>query len=517
MKNICSPDLRSRQHHDPSKGQEADPAQDPAPFTGAQRIASYPLMTSSGARSRGDSFACFKSVAARETKQQLRLGRSSRALKCPIRAQTPGHAGRAERRWQGQPRREWSELQEHSEVNITAGTVAQRELPQRLALRHPRRHIKTAANPVERQLEFSKKIHRHYTSSANMKSSSAKPITIEPTLCTSPTQDSSTAAVGVPRMDRADLSLHDIPTSCADPASPTKAIPKKRKAPHCTKCKQPRKGHPRTGCPFVNLPPLTANISGTLDMGSVLIEASDGGVAMVLNGTQTLMRSELESLVLASVSLKDTAVKPSLSEVFHGDGNDVLIEPKRFQESLVTATSTTIPSDTAHGFKNSQSKLPIQSDRDMPSTVSNIPLSAVDLEQEQEPFLRSGNEHMKLEESQENSEFDQTVPSRRALESISQSTSSVDRDGAVLDQAAALKFKIELTANKSDGLEDLTAPLILNNEEKVLRAFISTAMADAASNNRSVLLSRGGLSALQAVAAAATIGAIGAWAALAFF
>lgn len=253
-------------------------------------------------------------------------------------------------------------------------------------------------------------------------------------------------------------------------------------------------------------------------MGSVLIEASDGRVAMTLSGAQTLMRSELESPVLTSaVNLKGTALKPSLSGVFHSDGDNVLIEPKRFQKSLVIATATTIPS-TAHGFKNSKRKLPIQSD--MPSTVPNIPPSAADLAQKQELLavspVRSGNEqHMKLEESQENSESDQAVLRRRALESISQSTSSVDHDGTVLDQAAALKSKIELTANKS--LEDLTAPFILNNEENVLRAFIPAAMADAATNNRSVLRSRGGLSALQAVAAAAAVGAIGAWAALAFF
>ncbi|KJA28273.1 hypothetical protein HYPSUDRAFT_51139 [Hypholoma sublateritium FD-334 SS-4] len=373
-----------------------------------------------------------------------------------------------------------------------------------------------------------------------MKSSSAKPIMIEPSLCTSPTQDSCTVtvAVGVQRTDIEDLNLNSIPTSCTNAAAPTKATPKKRKAPHCTKCKHPRQGHPRSGCPFVNLPQPTANVSAILEIRPMLTEATDGGGAMVLSGAQTLTQSELESPVLSRASLKGAAVKPSLSGVFHSKGDEVLIEPKRLRESLATATATAIPS-TENGPKNSKSKLPMWPD--MSSTVPHILLSAADLPQKQELLsagpVRCGNgDDMKLEELQENFESDQAVPYRRALEPISQSLDllalilceqapatifivpNVTADtGTVLDQASALKFRIDLTANRSDGLERLNAPIVLNNEAITSQAIISAAMTGAANNDRSVLLHTGGLSAIVlAVAAATAVGAIGAWAALAF-
>lgn len=285
-------------------------------------------------------------------------------------------------------------------------------------------------------------------------------------------------------------------------------------------------------------------------MDSMLIEASGVEVALVPSYAQTLVLSGLESALLvpsASLPVKETAMKHSPSGFFHSDGDNASTAPKRFQEPTTVAVAATTTPSAANAIMDSTSKLAMQPD--IPTTVTpNIPLSAADLSQKQEllqvsasPIHSENGQHSrKLEEPEEISEFDQAVPCHRAPESFSQSTSAlavkydsftlmlsgqapatifiipnVDA-GAILNQAAALKFKMELAvANRRNGLEDPNAPIILNNEEKAFRTFISAAMTGAA-NDRTVLRPSGGYSVLQAVAAAAVVGAIGSWAVLAF-
>lgn len=339
-------------------------------------------------------------------------------------------------------------------------------------------------------------------------------------------------------MDRTDLNSDAALTSNTD--VPTAAL-KKRKAPHCRKCKQPRQGHPRSGCPFVNLPLPGANVSGISDIGSKLIETSDSkvGVAMDPSYTQTLMRSELESpLVPSATSLKEAEVKPSISEDFRNDVDNILIPPKRIQEAPVAKAATT-PSAA------NVTKIKLGLQPHMPSSVPYISPSTADVSQKQELLSTSpigcsrNGQHFKLEEPEDNSESDygRAVQCHHSPELIlPERTSATERDafslmlfgqapgtifiipnvdaGAILNQAAALKFKMKLIANKGDDPEDPDVPIMLNNEEKELQTLISAVMTDAASD-RIVLRSRDGLSVLQAVIAAVVFGAIGAWAALA--
>lgn len=279
-------------------------------------------------------------------------------------------------------------------------------------------------------------------------------------------------------------------------------------------------------------------------MGSMLIEAS--GLEADVVPAQDLVRNDAEAILSPSTSSNSIVVQPSHLGVSYIEGNNIAIAPEHFQEPPeVTATAATSPA-TENGAQSLKTKL--QTTPYTPIITSHIPLSASDLCIKQASLstnsMPSLNEQLeKKEEPEENAELGQAEPCHQIPESNLQSASAVERDSfvvmipdkfeaapaiiiipspnadAILNQAAAMfKFDAKWAANKvNEDSEAVPIQVLLGHEEKALQTFISAVMATIITqvSARKVRL-RGGLSTLQTAVAAAVVGAIGAWIAMAF-
>lgn len=363
------------------------------------------------------------------------------------------------------------------------------------------------------------------------------------------TQDSSSANTEV-LCGEENLISKGAPERNAGSGTPLIMVtPGGRKVPRCTKCGRPKRGHPRSGCPFVDSPlevdaSVTPDSRGKGDVGSMLIEAS--GLEADVVPAQDLVRNDAEAILSPSTSSNSIVVQPSHLGVSYIEGNNIAIAPEHFQEPPeVTATAATSPA-TENGAQSLKTKL--QTTPYTPIITSHIPLSASDLCINQASLstnsMPSLNEQLeKKEEPEENAELGQAEPCHQIPESNLQSASAVERDSfvvmipdkfeaapaiiiipspnadAILNQAAAMfKFDAKWAANKvNEDSEAVPIQVLLGHEEKALQTFISAVMATIITqvSARKVRL-RGGLSTLQTAVAAAVVGAIGAWIAMAF-
>ncbi|KJA12546.1 hypothetical protein HYPSUDRAFT_210406 [Hypholoma sublateritium FD-334 SS-4] len=187
----------------------------------------------------------------------------------------------------------------------------------------------------------------------------------------------------------------------------------------------------------------------------------------------------------------------------------------------------------------------------MPTTSSHIPLFSSDFSLKLEPlstsFERSSNERLgKPEELEKIPDLGQAAEPRYRLPELilqpESANAAVNPDSfvlmlsgqlqavhaifiipgvnadAIVNQAAAVKFKMELAANNHKTDEHpkvVPMQIILGREENMLQDFLSAVLTSSNTSNNKVHL-RGGWSALQTAVVAALIGAIGVWVAMAF-
>lgn len=252
--------------------------------------------------------------------------------------------------------------------------------------------------------------------------------------------------------------------------------------------------------------------------------------------------SDVKTPAVPAQGIKQTKIAqtPSTSYREHEDGDNILSSSNLFKERLVAASVATSPS-VANETKNLlENKLQTQPCSPCTDSHNSLSSGGLCLEKDIPPVENVANsldeQHMNTEEHNKST---QTTPSHRdrAPVTISPTESAETRDSlvlmlsghalatifvisnahadAILSEAASLKVKVERVASKSG--EEGNSLVILGHEGDLLQAFLSTDKPASTTKNRSCKRqSQGRLYMLRAAAAAATVGVIGTWAALAF-
>lgn len=317
-----------------------------------------------------------------------------------------------------------------------------------------------------------------------------------------------------------------------DTASTTSIVStRSREKPRCSKCKRPRAGHPRSGCPFVNLDqPTLTNMDSPYNV--TLDSQGHGGHDM---GPMALKSNK--TLELGAEANDDNGKKTFSPAPTSKAAMGQLSQPSDFDNSDSISSNIRVKHPQVKGTKDTKGKLPVPASSTVslpckPSTQSNI--NELSPKQELLPtsLTRSIHEqHSKPDEPGENAD---------ALKSNLVTTNTMERDlfisklsgqalaaiflipkvhtNAILNQAAALELKAELIVNKSFDDHDPNVLIILgghhtDHEEIALRRYLSTLTVTTSSDHEVKLR---GPSMFQATAAAMVVGSIGACVALAF-
>ncbi|KJA26293.1 hypothetical protein HYPSUDRAFT_199040 [Hypholoma sublateritium FD-334 SS-4] len=316
--------------------------------------------------------------------------------------------------------------------------------------------------------------------------------------------------------------------------------PQGRKLPRCSKCKRPRKGHPRAGCPFVDLPPLkaadvTCESGSKRETGSTPIESLD--VEAAVAPLQALKPSiDCEKLAPAQQS-------PPPARIFHDADNDVFITPMCFQEPLhmevtaaAAASTRPLENTTATNIATS-SHIPLLAGDLFPnlSTSSIPPLN----EQSGEPLPAKDEQNAKLggvelcpiilgsvlrsaKAGKPDSDSFTSILSASGHPEAAHAVIIIPNQNAdvSLDQASAVKLKESAVNNLykiNEGLKAVPIQLIFGHEEKMLQGFVFTGMiANGTGGARKVHLQGGLPMRLQTAVFAAFVGAITAWTVMAY-
>ncbi|KAF9478676.1 hypothetical protein BDN70DRAFT_913540 [Pholiota conissans] len=330
-----------------------------------------------------------------------------------------------------------------------------------------------------------------------------------------------------------------------------------RKAPQCSKCGRPRAGHPRSGCPFADSPPpkklnLAAASHLTDAMGSMVLdtpglgERDEDSKAFIRNRRRksaqpVIMQSE--SLMSLSTNSKEIVERLSQPGVF----DDTLEEGKgkasrivRWQETILDIPNpakkkmmaparssmpcTLIPPTPESSFVSSRNDSFLK--MESPSANSIQPLSDededepdTDQDQDQEEHVASSHGSSASTATRRPRPLERTMSADERdifISKLSGEASATiyiipkaDVD-AILTQARNLKFIAELVMNED--AEDPNALIILGRDKSAVQALVRKVETE----NRKAEATKSRSSALRTAAGAAVVGAVGAWAGLAF-
>ncbi|KAF8961096.1 hypothetical protein BDZ97DRAFT_1905638 [Flammula alnicola] len=369
-----------------------------------------------------------------------------------------------------------------------------------------------------------------------------------------PTLRSSTSAQSSPTATGKSANNVTPSTSTTPSTTPT------RKVPQCLTCKRPRAGHPRSGCPYAdspskgqsNVPNASgSHLSDALESMAIAsparIERDDDTKAFIKNrrrqSAQPHPLGPSESLLSLSTNSNDIVARLSQPGIFDdtegeddGAGKGKASRIVRWQETIAT-----IPAAPNRALK---SKTPARSP--MPGTLipptpessfTSSRDSAAKMESPPANSIRPANDDFPMEDHASNSNASSSTVTRRA-QPLSRTMSAVERDvfisklseeatatiyiipkadvDAIVSKATALKFIAHQVMN--DDENDPQALIILGRDEKAVQALLRKVEKE----NRKVQLSktqnqgRHGPSTLKTAAGAVVVGAVGAWAGLAF-
>ncbi|KJA29641.1 hypothetical protein HYPSUDRAFT_196006 [Hypholoma sublateritium FD-334 SS-4] len=354
------------------------------------------------------------------------------------------------------------------------------------------------------------------------------------------------------------------PTLRSSSTNTTPTTTPTRKVPQCSQCKRARAGHPRSGCPFADSPQMSkmgaVDNSGHLTdaLGSMLIGTpgpaldEDDDVKVAVRNRRRPSQPPLvrnETLLSLSTNSKEIVDRLSQPGAFDDDGDKHEVASKgarivRWQEVVSAVVANSDPAK-----RTMKSKTPARSP--MPGTL--IPpspdssfmssTSASFLKQEspsansmrtpsEQPAPGPADSEEHALSSDDGATSEATVTRRRAAP-LTRTMSAVERDvfvsrlsgeapatiyiipkadvDAIVKQAVSLKFITELVMSEDD--DDPNALIILGREEKA----VQTLLRKVETENRKAQVGKAkGSSTLRAAAGAAVVGAVGAWAGLAF-
>ena len=324
-----------------------------------------------------------------------------------------------------------------------------------------------------------------------------------------------------------------------------------RKAPQCSKCKRPRAGHPRSGCPFVDSPSNEKGQASRVTEGNLtvalesMVIASPGPLGRD-EETKAFIRSRRRSTQPAALARSESLLSLSASS------NEIvarLMQPGMFDDtegediggkgkaSRIVRWQDTIPPTPLASNIAMKSKTPARSP--MPGTL--IPPTPDSSFNSSNASTTKGEIiSANLPEQNASSDLSSSSTSTRRGQPLSRTMSAVERDifitrlsdeasatiyivpkadvEAIIAQATTLKFISQLVMN--DDENDPQALLILGRNEAAVQALLQKIEKE---NERPQLNKKGspskshhGPSTLKTAAGAAVIGAVGTWAGLAF-
>lgn len=293
----------------------------------------------------------------------------------------------------------------------------------------------------------------------------------------------------------------------------TVVSPQGRKLPRCSKCKRPRKGHPRVGCPFVDLPPLkavgvTCEGGSKHETGSTPIESLDVEAAV----------SPLQVLTPSMDSGNPTAEASPPPRSLHDDGNDVFIVSTCLQEPLHVEATAAAAASTRPSAENTttgvvSSHIPLFAGSLSPELfTSSIP----PLNEQSEKPPKDPEQHAKLGGAEPcQVVFGSALWSANAG-SFTSILSLQPEAGHAVVIIPNLEAAVNNLHNANEGLKAVPIQLILRHEEKTLQGFVFTGMiANGTGGARKIRL-QGRLPMLQTAIFAAFVGAIAAWTVMAY-
>lgn len=309
------------------------------------------------------------------------------------------------------------------------------------------------------------------------------------------------------------LDSDDAPTSNVSTGRTTPTGTPYRKPPHCSICKQPRKGHPRSGCPLVNLSSSMINS----DSPSVLTK-SLGTVAEEYDHVVKTVLSECHNLQPTTGKRNNAPLILSANSKENAQHNISRLESGAAVVTIPQLAMETTMKDEMLVQHSLSAPIPLSHEQTLP-TISE---SMCD--------VHSANRPMELEKSDNNT--DPTSP-RGCMSESFPPTPSIEREifllklseqalaaiyvipkadsEAIFSQAVALKLNAELVMSQND--DEPNALIIFDHKEKTLRALLRVAMASEDIRAQVGMWKRS--ITFRTSAAAVVVGAIGAWAALA--
>jgi len=331
-------------------------------------------------------------------------------------------------------------------------------------------------------------------------------------------------------------SAPNTPTGKSSTTSDTPTVTP-RKTPQCTKCKRPRQGHPRSGCPYVDSPlkekknntqttSTTANhivdALGSMHIAPPSYECDEDTKAVIRSRRRSSIQPPQlapgETLLSLSSNSQEIVERLLQPEMFDNDANDNVGSAKgkrkakivQWQETVQGATAPvkprlivkmpgTLRTPSPESSQSSLKTLPDKQETPAPefSAVgpSNSNTSSTTFPRCPQPLVRS-----------------MSMIQREAF--VSNLTSSSDATIYVLPSsdiqsiyASATKLGLHARVVMSVDKSDPQGLLVLGHDEKSVRGLYEKVETE----SKKVPSSR-----MRAAAGGAVVGAVGAWAGLAF-
>lgn len=323
------------------------------------------------------------------------------------------------------------------------------------------------------------------------------------------------------------------PNTPTDKSSDTSTVTP-RKVPQCSKCKRPKQGHPRSGCPYVDSPlkdkndiqttPAMANnminALGSMHIASPSHERDEDTKATIRSRRRSSIQppqlapgETLMSLSSNSHEIVERLMQPGMFDDTDDDAGDVQGERKakivRWQETVQQLASPakskpvvkmpgTLITPSPESSRDSLKNLPNKQETPAPDISihgSSIDATSIASSLGPKPLIRS----MSMEQ-------------RETF--ISNLTSSSDATIYVLPSsdihsihASAIKLGLHARIVMSVDTNDHQGLLVLGQDEKAVQRVYKKAETE----SKKVQSGR-----MRAVAGGAVVGAVGAWAGLAF-
>ncbi|PPQ63154.1 hypothetical protein CVT24_005794 [Panaeolus cyanescens] len=319
------------------------------------------------------------------------------------------------------------------------------------------------------------------------------------------------------------------------PATSSPATTPSRKTPQCSHCKRPRAGHPRSGCPYTSSPADRnvddAIISGALQ--SLNLKAHEGTMGEEQKPPMPNRRHQPAPLERTRTQLSLTTTSNEIlghlsqSGLFddqtEGDSHELkgkVIKLVRWEDAVNPTPKVTQPL---------KSRFPSRSP--MPGTlIPPSPFSSFDSVQG-EISTQTSVEHACHEQQVP------VTPQPAQARPLARSMSAVERDifiakltcetpatvyvvpkadvDSIMKEAKSLKFFTAHITNESDHIDD-QALLILGRTESAVQTLLDKIEAEHSKLSMKQHQSKGPGSNYRVMAGSALVGAVGAWAGLAF-